>query len=291
MSQKIRQKKVISGWWETNDYMKNENKNSRTLKTVNMATRVIEALAEMDSAGVTELSERFDISKSTIHSQLKTLQKNGFIIQKEGQYLLSHKFLQIGEYVKQRNLLYQAGKEEIDNIAEKTGHYCHLVIEERGTGVNLYKSKGESAVGDGYQAAKSQQPDPLHVTASGKAILSQLDRERVESIIEQHGLSERTDQTTTDPEQLFNELEQIREEGVAYNDEEEIEGFRAVGVPICTRHGDVLGSVSISGPVSFLQEETFRSEIPDLAIKTANLIEVNINMSDRSVELVNDTKS
>jgi DNA-binding IclR family transcriptional regulator len=258
----------------------------RTLKTVTTASRVIDALADMDGAGVTALADRFDISKSTAYAHLKTLEENGLVTKRGDEYGLSYRFLELGEYVKQRNLLYQVGKPEVDKLADETGQYCHLVTEENGRGINLYKVKGKTAVGEDYQAAKLQQRDRLHLTASGKAILSELDRSRVEAIVDRHGLPARTARTITDREALFETLAEIRERGFAYNDEEEIEGLRAVGAPICDRHGDVLGSISVSGPTSFLQGETFRETIPEQVVSTANVIEVSINMSDRSGDLI-----
>lgn len=266
--------------------MPDETRGPRTLNTVTTATRVIDALADMDGAGVTALADRLDISKSTAYVHLKTLEQGGLVTKRGDEYGLSYKFLQLGEYVKHRNLLFQVGKPEVDKLADETGQYCHLVTEENGRGINLYKVKGKTAVGEDYQAAKLQQRDRLHVTASGKAILSELDRSRVEAIVDRHGLPPRTERTITDRKELFETLAEIRERGFAYNDEEEIEGLRAVSAPICDRHGDVLGSLSVSGPTSFLQDEKFRETIPEQVVSTANVIEVSINMSDRSGDLI-----
>jgi len=265
-----------------------ESNTPRTLKTVTTATEIIDALATLDSAGVTQLAERLGLSKSTTYTHLQTLEAAGLITKHGTDYQLSYKFLQLGEYVKHRSLLYQVGKAEVDRLADETGQYCHLVSEENGRGVNLYKIRGETAVGDEYQAAKLQHRDRLHMTAAGKAILAALERERVEEIIETHGLPSWTEQTITDPETLFQALSDIQERGYAYNDEEEIEGLRAVGAPICDRDGRVLGALSVSGPTSFLREDTFRQAIPERVVSAANVIEVNINMAKQSDKLASD---
>ncbi|MDS0261104.1 IclR family transcriptional regulator [Haloarcula sp. S1CR25-12] len=260
----------------------------RTLKTVTTATEVIDALATLDSAGVTALADHLGLSKSTTYTHLQTLESAGLVTKHGTDYQLSYKFLQLGEYVKHRSLLYQVGKPEVDRLADDIGQYCHLVSEENGRGVNLYKIRGETAVGDEYQAAKLQHRDRLHMTAAGKAILSALERERVEEIIETHGLPRWTEHTITDPDELFETLSEIRERGYAYNDEEEIEGLRAVGAPICDREGLVLGALSVSGPTSFLKGGTFRQAIPERIVSAANVIEVNINMSKQSDKLAGD---
>jgi len=99
----------------------------------------------------------------------------------------------------------------------------------------------------------------------------------------EHGLPAQTENTITDHERLFEDLEGMRERGYAYNDdEEEIEGFRAVGAPIRDIDGRVRGSLSISGPASIMRDERFREELPERVSQSANVIEVNIDMNSQS---------
>lgn len=260
----------------------------RTLTTVLNAIEIMGALMQLDGAGVTELADYLDESKSTTYTYLKSLEKGGLVTKADDDYQLSYEMLIFGEYVRNQSLLYTIGKTEIDSLAAETGQYAHLVVEENGRGHNLYKSKGDHAVGEDYQMAKFQQRDYLHITASGKAILAYLPRERVEEIIDRHGLPARTERTITRRERLFEELDEIREQGYSRNDEEEIEGFRAIGAPIRSRDGSVLGSMSVSGPKSVFSDESEYREIVNLVVKTANIIEVNVNMSTRSSEIIKD---
>ncbi|WP_303650374.1 IclR family transcriptional regulator [Halalkalicoccus sp. NIPERK01] len=260
----------------------------RTLTTVLKAVDIMRALMRLDGAGVTELADHRGESKSTTYTYLKSLEKGGLVTKADTGYRLSYEMLIFGEYVRNQSLLYTIGRSEIDSVAAETGQYAHLVVEENGRGHNLYKSKGEQAVGDDYQLAKFQQRDYLHITASGKAILAYLPRERVEEIVDHHGLPARTERTITRRERLFEELAEVREQGYSQNDEEEIEGFQAIGAPIRSRDGSVLGSMSVSGPKSMFGDESQYREIIDLVIRTANIIEVNVNMSRRSSEILDD---
>ncbi|WP_122091264.1 IclR family transcriptional regulator [Halalkalicoccus subterraneus] len=260
----------------------------RTLTTVLNAIEITRALMRLDGAGVTELADHLDESKSTTYTYLKSLEKGGLVTKADDDYRLSYEMLIFGEYVRNQSLLYTIGKSEIDGLAAETGQYAHLVVAENGRGHNLYKSKGDRAVGEDYQTAKFQQRDYLHITASGKAILAYLPHERAEEIIGRHGLPARTDRTITHRERLFEELDEIREQGYSHNDEEEIEGFRAIGAPIRSRDEAVLGSISVSGPKSVFGDESEYQEIVDLVVNTANVIEVNVNMSTRSSEIIED---
>ncbi len=102
----------------------------------------------------------------------------------------------------------------------------------------------------------------LHNTALGKAILAHLPKERVEEIIDRHGLPSKTDRTITDKKELFETLEGVHERGIAFDDEERINGLRCVAVPILD-NGKTIGAISVSGPKSRMDNERFREGIPN----------------------------
>ena len=262
----------------------NGDESPRTLKTVERTTRVIKALETLDGAGVTELADHLDMSKSSTYHYLATLRAEDFVVKNGDRYELGLQLLLSGEYVRNRNLLYRYGKEEVEELAETTGEYANLFTEQHGKGINLYKVRGSDAVGSGYQTDKLQQPDQLHCTATGKAILAFLPEDRVDDILDEHGLPERTGNTITDRDELHDELATIRERGYAYNDEEEVEGLRAVGAPVIDRDDTVLGSLSVAGPTSRLKGTPFDEELPEQVQRAANVIEVNINMATHGSE-------
>jgi len=167
-------------------------------------------------------------------------------------------------------------------VAAETGEYVHLMCEQHGLERNILKSAGEHAVGEEYHATKEQKPDYLHFTASGKAVLAALPEQRVESIIEEHGLPEKTANTITEPDALFDELSAIRSRGYAINDEEEIVGIRAVGAPIRDANGSVLGAVSVSGPTGRLTNDRCNETFSKTVTESANVIEAKLNMSTAS---------
>jgi len=258
---------------------KDDDSSWRTLQTVERATEIIRVLSELDGAGVSTVAERLDISVSSAHSHLATLHETDFLVKQEGQYHLSYRFLHLGEYVRNSSELYKYGRSEADKLADETGHYVHLFTEEKEMGINIYEARGEHAEEYDYQSLKLQRGEPLHISASGKAILAALPEEETRARIRQHGLEPYTDNTITDETVLFNELEQIREQGYAINDEEEIVGYRAVAAPIQTESDTVIGSISVAGPTRFFDRKADTEQIAEQAMTAANMTQVNINMS------------
>ncbi len=265
--------------------MDNQSSSPRTLATVSRACEVIFTLDELDGAGVTEIANRLDISKSSAHSYLVTLEKNHYVVKENGRYKLSLEFLYLGKSVRHRHVLYKHGKSAVEQLAEESEEYVHLMCEQHGLERNIYKVAGDNAVGDEYHTRKEQTADYLHFTATGKAVLAHLPVSRITEIIEEYGLVKKTPQTITDRETLLSELEQIRDCGYAVNDEEEVIGIRAVGVPICRGDGTVLGAMSVSGPTSRMTDELCYEKLPEMLIERANVTEASINMSDASQSL------
>lgn len=255
----------------------NRDGGERIIASVETATRLIEALYESSGAGITELAEQFDLSKGAVHHQLGTLRKQGFVVKEGTQYHPSLRFLNIGQGIKHQSEVFEAAKPELLKLADRSGEYAHLMVEQNGWGYILHKERGENA---NATVSRSGKRLHLHYTSTGKAILAHLPEERVKRIVDERGLPERTDDTITDREALFEELAEIREQGVAFDRGEQISNARCVGAPVLGPDGDVLGAISVSGPRGRINGEWFESELPDVVGSAADVIEMNIEMNE-----------
>lgn len=250
---------------------------SRTIESVEVACDIIEVLRETGGATVTEIGDRVDLSLGSIYTHLATLRANNYVIQEDKQYRLSPRFVTLGEHVRNHSELYNAGTKKADEIAEETGEAVNLMTEYNGLKVILYQAFGQNAAGTEYHVRNREEPKRyLHYSASGKAMLAGFSEEKVQRIIDEHGLEQRTENTITDEDRLFDELETVSDQGFALNDEEQVNGLRAVGAAITNSEGSVIGSISLSAPKHRMRGETFREEMPELVMNTANLIELNL---------------
>ncbi|WP_165874814.1 IclR family transcriptional regulator [Natrarchaeobius oligotrophus] len=253
----------------------------RRLQTLENATEMIDHIRAADGLAVTELAERVEMSPGTVHTYLSTLKAQGYIEQRGSEYRLGPTLLTHGEYYRNKNLLFRAGKKEVEQLATDTGECIHLIIEHNGEVITLYDEFGTKAVGTKYHTHWREEPKSyLHCISAGKAILAGMSDKEVWEIIETKGLERQTPNTITDPEELFDELDRIRETGVAWNDEEEVVGIRAVGVAITDADGEVLGAISLTAPTSRMAEDYFREELPQKLKKAVNIIEVKIETND-----------
>jgi DNA-binding IclR family transcriptional regulator len=249
---------------------------NRTIGAVETNLDLLEELRRRGRAGVTELADAIDASKATVHTHLTTLLEAEYVVRSGESYRLGGRYLALGEAVRQQASIYDAAREETDALAEETGEVAQLAIEEHGRAVYLYKARGDDAVNTASTVGTREY---LHCTALGKAMLSVFSERRVESVIDRHGLPERTGQTLTDRDELFDEIERTRERGHAVDDEEVIEGIRCIAHPLTGDENSVLGAISVSGPASRMDGEWFDRELPRLVERAANVVVINTKFS------------
>lgn len=250
--------------------------NTRTIDAVRTACGLLDALQEHGPAGVTRLAEELDLSKSVVHSHLATLTECEYVVKEGTQYRLSFRYLDLARHVRDQFGVYDVITGELDSLAEETGEVAQFGTEEHGQVVYLAKAKGESGV---ETASSVGRREYLHSTSLGKAILSQLPRERVVDIVDQRGLPRKTDHTITDRDDLLEELERTRERGYAIDDEENISGLRCVAAPVGGPDDTILGALSVSGPSSRMEMDRIESELADTITRAANVIEINSKFS------------
>ena len=246
------------------------------VKTTGTVFAILETLQEEDGARISDVADALDLANSTAYRHLSTLAEQGYVLKEDGEYYLSMRFLRFGHYVRQRKKSYQLAAPKVAELAGKTDERAEFMVEEHGRSVFVHREVGDNAVRTDSGIGKSH---PLHATAAGKAILAFLPDDRIQAILDRHGLDAHTDDTITDREALFEEVEAIRERGVSYNKQEYIEGLRAVGVPVLAPDESVIGALSVSGPTHRLKGPRFEEEIPDLLLGTANEIELKIPYS------------
>lgn len=240
------------------------------IKSVKNAFDIIEYLRTAGPSTATQVSEALDVPLSTAHIYLKTLRDVGYVRRDDSTYRIGLRFLDLGGFAQHDLQLYHAAKPEVDNLAAETEEVANLGVEENGMRVLLHKSEPPEGV---YDNPHIGQFTNMHWTSLGKAILSQLDDDRVAAIVDRHGLPRATPNTITSLDTLSGELADIRERGYSIEDEEREEGIRALGVPVSKEASEAaVGAISVSGPRNRILDR--EDEIVEALRNTANIIEL-----------------
>jgi DNA-binding IclR family transcriptional regulator len=246
------------------------------VKTIERMFTITDGLQELDGARISELSQHTGLANSTIHRHLSTLCEMGYVVKEGDVYQIGLGFLDIGRYARMRKKVYQLAKPKVQELAEETNERCQFVVEEHGWGVYVHVGVGSNAVETDSRIGKRLH---LHSTSVGKSILAHLPDERVDEILDEHGLPKRTENTITSRTELNAELDRVRETGVAYNREGNIKGLRSVGTPVLSPSGKIIGALSISGPTHRMKGTKYEETMPDLLLGAANELELNLEYS------------
>jgi DNA-binding IclR family transcriptional regulator len=92
-------------------------------------------------------------------------------------------------------------------------------------------------------------PRPAHCTAIGKVMLADLSAADLAEFVRSADLRPLTPKTITSASQLRQELERVRAQGYAVDDEEFAQGIRCLAAPVRNFSGQVAAAVGVSGPV------------------------------------------
>lgn len=253
--------------------MVSNHSGDETVKSIVKMFDIVEYVQERGGARPTEVADEFGMAKSTAHRHLSTLEQTEYLVKEDDRYVLGLRFLDLGQDARNRNKFFQMVKPKVKELAEETEERAQFITEEHGQAVYIYRNSGAHGIQTDPGIGKRL---PLHCNSAGKAILANLPEETVWEILDRRGLEQRTPNTITDPDELFDELATIRERGYSVNHEENISGQCAVGVAIMASEDEVVGGLSVSGPVRRITGERMERTLPDLLLGMANELELNI---------------
>lgn len=225
---------------------------SAGVQSVDRALTILEVLARVGEAGVTEIAGELGVHKSTAFRLVTTLEAHRLVEQttERGRYRLGVGVLRLAGATTARLDLVQEARPVCRQLAVDTGETVNVSVLSESSALYLDQVAGSSALQPHNWVG---QHIPLHATSNGKVLLSGLDDDRVSDIL--GTLSRYTAATITKKARLREELAVVREQGYAVAVDELEEGLSAVAAPIRNAHGDVVASMSVSGPTFRLSEE------------------------------------
>ncbi len=215
------------------------------VQSVDRALTILEVLARVGEAGVTEIAAELDVHKSTAFRLIATLEQHRLVEQSgdRGKYRLGVGVLRLAGATTARLDLVQEARPVCRQLASDTGETVNIAVLSDRSALYLDQVAGSSALQPHNWVG---QHIPLHATSNGKVLLSGLDQRRLDEVL--GSLSTYTSHTITKKRELRGELDRVRELGYAVAVDELEVGLTAVAAPIRNSHGDVVASMSVSGP-------------------------------------------
>ena len=261
------------------------DKETDRVRTTEQSLQIIDEIQSRKGATLAEIVDHFDLAKSTVHRHLTTLRHHGYIVKEGEEYNIGLKFYNKGAHARTRKQSYQLVAEAVQDLADITEEEIDFLVPNNNRAIVVHASYHRNST---YQQEVIHPIEVgqhagtyyhLHSTAGGKAILAEFSDEKIDRVIDQWGLPKRTENTHTSRADLFEDLNKIRERGVALSNEEYAYGLRAVGRRVLSPDGSVLGAVSLSAPAYRLSTDIMAEEVTELLISTIDELEDELDTS------------
>jgi len=253
------------------------NGDSGAVQSVDRALTILETLARKGELGVTELATGLGVHKSTAFRLVSTLEGHRLVEQTEdrGKYRLGVGLLRLAGATTARLDVVQEARSITRQLATETNETVNIAVLADRSALYLDQVAGSSALQSHNWVG---QHIPLHATSNGKVLIAWLDHDEQTALLDR--LPAYTELTITRRGELRKELDQVRDQGYAVAVDELEVGLAAIAAPIRNAHGDVIASMSVSGPTFRLGEERLR-DVVDRLVEAAEEVSHRLGWGHR----------
>lgn len=232
-----------------------------SVQSVDRAMTILAILARNGDSGVTEIAAELAVHKSTAFRLLATLEAHRMVEQvgERGLYRLGVGNLRLAGATTARLDVVSEARDVCRQLAATTGETVNVAVLADTAALYVDQVAGSSALQSHNWVG---QRIPLHATSNGKVLLSEMSEDAVHAAVRE--LPQLTDKTITDRERLAAELAHVRQAGYALANNELEVGLSAAAAPIRNVRGDIVASISVSGPSFRLTDERMDAVIPSV---------------------------
>ncbi|MCM3615696.1 IclR family transcriptional regulator [Microbacterium enclense] len=229
------------------------------VQSVDRAIQILEMLSDASTLGVSEISRRLGVHRSTAFRLLATLEARNLVEQEErrGEYQLGFGVLRLAGRITARMDIVKDAQQVCDELTAELNETSNVAIFDAGAAVNVTQATGTRLVSVTRQYVG--QRTPLHATSTGKVLLAYAPAATLRQALSQP-LEKCTENTLTAPAALEDHLTLVRDRGWAAAMEEWEYDTNALAVPVFGQDGGVVAALSITAPSFRMPESVF----PDL---------------------------
>ncbi len=229
-----------------------------TLSSVRNAARLLKEFSYGSrEIGVTELSRRLGIGKSTAHRLLHTLAEERLLERDPytGAYRLGLAMYELGSVVSAHTDIHEACSPVIDELRNATRETVQVGVLDGREVVYVERRESPQAI---RLFGRVGHRNDAYCTSTGKVLLAHLPSERLETMLIGWELRPHTPFTITDMNRLRQQLDLVRQRGWAEQVNETEMGAASIAAPIRNGLGEVVAALSVAGPAQRLQGDSLK---------------------------------
>ena len=222
---------------------------SVSVGVISKVLRILEVLQNSSvGLGLTGICAETGINKSTAHRFLTHLEREGYLLRTEAAtYLIGPRLTQMSACANRSATLQAVARPILAELWRKTQETVNLGVLDQGTllYVDVMESPHEFRLVSRIGTRRS-----VHVAALGKVLTAFLPAFEYERVLSGIVFQRVTPKTIPNMVLLRSELEKVRRQGYAVDNEEALLGCRCVSAPILNSDKIAVGALSVSGPVT-----------------------------------------
>jgi DNA-binding IclR family transcriptional regulator len=237
--------------------MKNDQYRKSPSQTLAKGISILELFSSrITEIGIREIGRKLEINPTTVYRLVTTLENSGYLDQNPitKRYSLGPNLVPLGSLYLKHNPLPQMATQVFESYAEKFEYNFYLGTLRETKVVYLAALDGRGPIKIVVELGGTT---TLHTTALGKVLFAFQDDDFIQSYLETTNLDKFTSRSLTTPEDIWNEINDIRKQNYAKNDGEHYEEVGALGIPIFNQTGEVKFGISIAYPRQFILEKRF----------------------------------
>jgi IclR family transcriptional regulator, KDG regulon repressor len=241
------------------------------VQTLDRALDIIELLSlEQNAIGVTEISQKLKLHKSTVHRLLAALSERGYVEKEDrhSKYSLGLKFVEIGSHRLNHLELKVEAAPALRSLAYSINQPAHLGILNGHEVVYIEKIEPVANLRMYSQIGKRV---PVYCTALGKSLLCDTKEEDLKKLLNGTEFKSFTPKTHSTINQFIADMKSVCQKGWGLDDEEHEVGIRCIGSPVRDFTGKIIAAVSVSGDCRIISPER-DNEIAVQVMNTAGFI-------------------
>ena len=233
--------------------------------SVKKAFQILDLVARRDNLlTISDLARELGIGKSTVHGITQALEGIGAVVrdEKTKRYTLGMTLFELAHKVYARIDLKDLARPILEDLMRSTRQSVFLGIRsaDRVSIIDIVESIQDLKI-TAHIGARL----PLLAGATGKVLMASLAEEEAAQLIRTVGLRRNTENSITDPDRYLEEIRRARDSGYALDDEEYMQGVRAVAAPIHVQ-GRQLSAIWVVGLSQSMKAENMTM----IAAKTKN---------------------
>jgi IclR family pca regulon transcriptional regulator len=250
----------------------NEADSRYYIEALGRGLQILEAFSSTSPGlTLTEIAASVGMGKSTAYRFVHTLEQLGYLVRdpETRRYRPGVKVLRLGFTALSGLGLRQIAQPYLKALSAQTGETSNMTVRDGAEVVYIARYSTQQIIAINLSVGSRL---PVYCTSMGKAQLIDLAADDLRALLGEGPYPALGPNTLTTLGALLAELERVRQQGYAVNDEELAAGMRSVAAPVRNSDGEIVAAINVSVPGARVSRQELETVLAPLVVDAARHI-------------------